>query len=373
MAGVKQNRNSQFSKTKMCRFELLGICAKGLQCPFAHGNTELRALPDLRNTKLCRELLQTGECNNRNCTYAHNREELRSTLEKPGQPHRARRARGDLREARRSDPGQSYAGGQGAKAPEAAATAPAPPFWVPPGLEGEADVPHATGAWAGDWLDRGDVPAPFGGGVGSLAPAAAAYGLAPDAPVAAASSGAVVSSARITADASAGAASSKSLGLPARQQPGAPAYVTLRPPSGVPGRGLLTSSPASGSTETPGSPSSGGFSRRANTTDAQHSASPNLLSRDLFGVQDVLGEAQTLGGWGSSADGAFGGHGSPMGWLPQGVCSVNQQDDMWQVSSLTSHSFAAGFKAQFPRPMHPVRTSESTLCTLGDQERSDRV
>jgi len=73
----KQNRNGQFSKTKMCRFELLGMCTKGLQCPFAHGFTELKPLPDLRCTKLCRELLQKGQCNTKNCNYAHSREVLR--------------------------------------------------------------------------------------------------------------------------------------------------------------------------------------------------------------------------------------------------------------------------------------------------------
>jgi len=364
MAGVRQNRNSQFSKTKMCRFELLGICAKGLQCPFAHGNTELRALPDLQNTKLCRELLQTGECNNRNCTYAHNREELRSTLEKPVPPHRARRARGDLREARRSEQGQSYAVGLDAKAPDPSAAAPAPAFWVPPGLEGETDVAHATGTRAGvgrsqaefDWLDR-DALAPFGSG-GGLAHEAM-------------SKQAASSSAWLTADAPAGAASSKSLGVPLRQQPGAPAYVNLRPTPGGSSRGLMTSTPASGTTGTPGSTSSGGFSRPTNKTEVQRSASPNFLSRNLFGVQDAHGDAHTLGGLGSIAD-TFGGFGSPLGWtLPEGVCSVSQQDDMWRVSSLSS-SFAAGTEAQWPRPIHPVRTSESTLCTLGDQERSDR-
>lgn len=36
-------------------------------------------MPDLRCTKLCKALLQTGECNDKSCTYAHNKEELRST------------------------------------------------------------------------------------------------------------------------------------------------------------------------------------------------------------------------------------------------------------------------------------------------------
>lgn len=75
---VKPPRSGQFSKTKLCRFELLGICAKGPDCPFAHGQTELKALPDLRCTKLCRELLSTGQCTNPSCSYAHARQELRT-------------------------------------------------------------------------------------------------------------------------------------------------------------------------------------------------------------------------------------------------------------------------------------------------------
>jgi hypothetical protein len=68
-----------FSNTKMCRFFILGKCAKGPQCPFAHDKIELRNMPDLRCTKLCKELLENGECNDKSCTYAHNKEELRST------------------------------------------------------------------------------------------------------------------------------------------------------------------------------------------------------------------------------------------------------------------------------------------------------
>lgn len=82
MAGAKQSRNSQFSKTKMCRFELLGMCTKGTQCPFAHVCVELKPLPDLRCTKLCRELIQFGKCTNKACSYAHSKEELRSSHER---------------------------------------------------------------------------------------------------------------------------------------------------------------------------------------------------------------------------------------------------------------------------------------------------
>lgn len=70
-------RGGQFCKTKLCRFELMGICAKGPECPFAHGSTELKPLPDLRCTRLCKELLSNGQCTDQNCTYAHSREQLR--------------------------------------------------------------------------------------------------------------------------------------------------------------------------------------------------------------------------------------------------------------------------------------------------------
>lgn len=73
------DRTRQFSKTKLCKFEQMGICAKGTSCPFAHNDTELRELPDLRCTKLCFSMLQSGSCTKRECTFAHSREELRST------------------------------------------------------------------------------------------------------------------------------------------------------------------------------------------------------------------------------------------------------------------------------------------------------
>lgn len=75
----RSDRTSQFSKTKMCKFEIIGMCAKGPQCPFAHTKDELKPLPDLTCTKLCKQLIQTGECQNVSCKYAHNRDELRAT------------------------------------------------------------------------------------------------------------------------------------------------------------------------------------------------------------------------------------------------------------------------------------------------------
>lgn len=76
---VGSRRSSQFSKTKMCRFHLMAMCTKGTQCPFAHSKEELKPLPDLTCTKLCKVLIQNGECHIEDCKYAHTKEELRAT------------------------------------------------------------------------------------------------------------------------------------------------------------------------------------------------------------------------------------------------------------------------------------------------------
>lgn len=65
----------------MCKFNILGVCAKGPQCPFAHSAAELCPLPDLRCTKVCKVLIATGVCNVEGCTYAHRKEELRYTVD----------------------------------------------------------------------------------------------------------------------------------------------------------------------------------------------------------------------------------------------------------------------------------------------------
>lgn len=69
----------QFTKTQMCKFEIVGMCSKGTQCSFAHSAHELNALPDLRCTQLCKTLIQNGACYNPDCLYAHNKEELRTS------------------------------------------------------------------------------------------------------------------------------------------------------------------------------------------------------------------------------------------------------------------------------------------------------
>jgi len=75
----QHQRLLQFSKTKLCKFEVLGLCTKGNSCPFAHGQDEMKSLPDLHCTKLCAAMLQTGKCSKEKCTFAHSKAELRST------------------------------------------------------------------------------------------------------------------------------------------------------------------------------------------------------------------------------------------------------------------------------------------------------
>eukprot|EP00930_Biecheleria_cincta_P019470 TRINITY_DN1484_c0_g5_i1.p1 TRINITY_DN1484_c0_g5~~TRINITY_DN1484_c0_g5_i1.p1 ORF type:complete len:216 (-),score=30.63 TRINITY_DN1484_c0_g5_i1:333-980(-) len=67
-----------FTKTKMCKFHRMGKCAKGTQCPWAHSASELKEVPDLSRTKLCRELIAKGHCTNANCKYAHSKKECRA-------------------------------------------------------------------------------------------------------------------------------------------------------------------------------------------------------------------------------------------------------------------------------------------------------
>ena len=67
-------------KTRLCAFFARRECTQGSSCPFAHGEHELRTVPNLTKTRLCQEYRQTGKCSaERSCQFAHSREELRST------------------------------------------------------------------------------------------------------------------------------------------------------------------------------------------------------------------------------------------------------------------------------------------------------
>lgn len=68
-----------FCKTKMCRFNILGICSKGGECPYAHSREELKPTPDLYRTKVCKNLISTGRCEDPECRYAHSKDQLRTT------------------------------------------------------------------------------------------------------------------------------------------------------------------------------------------------------------------------------------------------------------------------------------------------------
>lgn len=69
----------QFFKTKMCSFWQKGQCMRGSACKYAHGESELNAMPDLTNTALCHQMLAYGKCDIPGCHFAHSPEALRAT------------------------------------------------------------------------------------------------------------------------------------------------------------------------------------------------------------------------------------------------------------------------------------------------------
>jgi len=76
---AQQNRWSTLKKTKLCKFHAAGLCWKGTDCQFAHGQTELMAPPNFFRTKLCMDYVRSGACRfGPGCKYAHGKEERRS-------------------------------------------------------------------------------------------------------------------------------------------------------------------------------------------------------------------------------------------------------------------------------------------------------
>jgi len=69
--------NPLFLKTKLCRFFVVGACAKGSECRFAHGAGELSELPDFTKTQLCSSFLFFRACTAPGCAFAHSPRELR--------------------------------------------------------------------------------------------------------------------------------------------------------------------------------------------------------------------------------------------------------------------------------------------------------
>jgi len=68
--GLKPHRDD-FYKTKMCKFHLKGSCLRGANCRYAHDSISKRPLPDLRCTRMCPTLTQTGLCKDTWCSFAH--------------------------------------------------------------------------------------------------------------------------------------------------------------------------------------------------------------------------------------------------------------------------------------------------------------
>eukprot|EP00933_Yihiella_yeosuensis_P081171 TRINITY_DN94726_c0_g1_i1.p1 TRINITY_DN94726_c0_g1~~TRINITY_DN94726_c0_g1_i1.p1 ORF type:complete len:353 (+),score=63.85 TRINITY_DN94726_c0_g1_i1:35-1093(+) len=79
MAAIQpRNIPQSFKRTKMCTFHMAGNCARGDLCDFAHGDDDVKPLPNLWKTKLCKSFMRTGSCPNLDeCTYAHSHAEQR--------------------------------------------------------------------------------------------------------------------------------------------------------------------------------------------------------------------------------------------------------------------------------------------------------
>lgn len=69
---------ARLKKTKMCYFFERGKCASE-SCCYAHSMEELRVVPDLHKTKLCKAWAEEGRCDSVDCAFAHGEAELRVT------------------------------------------------------------------------------------------------------------------------------------------------------------------------------------------------------------------------------------------------------------------------------------------------------
>lgn len=69
---------ARLKKTKMCYFFERGKCASET-CSYAHSPEELRVMPNLHKTKLCKTWAQEGRCDLLHCAFAHGEAELRVT------------------------------------------------------------------------------------------------------------------------------------------------------------------------------------------------------------------------------------------------------------------------------------------------------
>lgn len=354
MAATIDTRSAHFSKTKMCKFELLGMCTKGTSCPFAHGTTELRGLPDLRCTKLCKTLIQTGVCNKKFCSFAHNKDELRST----GASHKTKLCRFvghcalgakcnfahsdlELREAVRASNGEREAELCQASIP------------LPPGLGWDYDTNSGEG-------ENKDV---------------AALGLALHTMILQSGQAAEASE---EPDCASFAPRKQDSNLSEH----APAYVRLSSTSDALAPSpllMLTQSPPSSAVKSGRSagktPNAAAMGCKGFNKLEEEVATPGIYSDCLastlfgslpgawetpgfpsFGPLGGLSPAFSQSGEVNQKVDPFLGSG-PLG----GSLVIDQSEDMWQAKSALSTSAALPYW-----PIRSVRTSESTLCTLSD-------
>jgi len=176
-----------FLKTKMCRFHLLDMCSKGNDCPFAHTVEEMKPLPDLHCTKLCKALILTGECTDPQCTYAHSRGELRNSgLPHRPQPASAAAGKRTPRAGQGASPAQSPAPLVGALEEAAAGdagAAPGPGPQAPPVLPGRCGAESPCSAVGlGDGGEARGLAGALGAAGSALPLAGSVAGSAPPPP-----------------------------------------------------------------------------------------------------------------------------------------------------------------------------------------------
>jgi len=80
MKPTERRVRAYFRKTEFCRFFEAGRCLRGDECDFAHGGNELKTTPDLTKTAMCKAWAQ-GQCNlpRGQCAFAHGKDELRNS------------------------------------------------------------------------------------------------------------------------------------------------------------------------------------------------------------------------------------------------------------------------------------------------------